>query len=301
MSQKSLRQISVAVASEAGDAVMEMLSGLFARPASSYTDAETGSPVVTVYLEPPFDGAEKQMEAVRDGLARIRECGLDIQPATIEIRGIRREEWADSWKRHFKPIRVGKSLLIKPSWSQCEPVRGQKVMVLDPGLSFGTGQHPTTRFCLRQLAAARRSKTARSFLDIGTGSGILAIAAAKLGYQPVHAFDFDPESVRVARANAGMNSVAAQIRLQRLDLTQLPEIPTRKFDVICANLIFDLLLQEKKRILNRLAPRGRLILAGILASQFPEVETAFVSAGLKLIAAKTENEWRSGAFVRGTI
>ena len=121
--------------------------------------------------------------------------------------GIRHEDWAESWKRHFKPIEIGRRLLIKPSWSRRRPKPHQQVVVLDPGLSFGTGQHPTTAFCLAEVARLVKNAPARSFLDIGTGSGILAIAAARLNYQPIWAFDFDPEAVRMARANAQTNQV----------------------------------------------------------------------------------------------
>ena len=123
------------------------------------------------------------------------------------------EDWAESWKRHFKPIEIGGDLLILPSWSKRKPKTGQAVVVLDPGLSFGTGQHATTSFCLNEIVKLRRSSKASelSLLDGGTGSGILAIAAAKLGYKPVEAFDFDPVSVRVARANATSNGVNRKV------------------------------------------------------------------------------------------
>src|ERR1019366_8464695 len=159
--------------------------------------------------------------------------GLDIGPGRISLLGVSREDWAESWKLHFKPLLIGSALLLKPSWSRRRPGKGQAVVVLDPGLSFGTGRHPTTAFCLRQLVARRRSGESQSCLDIGTGSGILAIAAAKLGYAPVDAFDFDPEAVRIARANARRNGVAARIRFQRRDLTKLPRRSARQYSLIC--------------------------------------------------------------------
>ena len=108
---------------------------------------------------------------------------MKIGAGKIEIAKVKREDWAESWKRHFHPIEIGKTLLVKPSWSKKRPAKNQAVVILDPGLSFGTGQHPTTSFCLHQIARGRKNGTPRpSFLDIGTGSGILAIAAAKLGY-----------------------------------------------------------------------------------------------------------------------
>jgi ribosomal protein L11 methyltransferase len=133
-------------------------------------------------------------------------------------------------------------------------------------------------------------------LDIGTGSGILAIAAAKLGYQPVRAFDFDPESVRVARANARVNQVQAKIKITRDDATKLPLRPPRRYDLVCANLISNLLIAERRRIVAQLNRGGNLVLAGILKSEFAQVQSAFEEQGLKLVAAKNEKEWRSGSF-----
>jgi ribosomal protein L11 methyltransferase len=163
-------------------------------------------------------------------------------------------------------------------------------------LSFGTGQHPTTAFCLQEIVRRLNSGTAQSFLDIGTGSGILAIAAAKLGYAPVKAFDLDPESVRVARENARKNRVAGRLRLTRGDITKLPLHPARKFDLVCANLISNLLIQERRRIVNRLKPGGTLVLAGILADEFAQVERVFADGVLRLASSRVENEWQSGVF-----
>jgi ribosomal protein L11 methyltransferase len=168
--------------------------------------------------------------------------------------------------------------------------------VLDPGLSFGTGQHPTTAFCLEQLAARRATGRQQSCLDIGTGSGILAIAAAKLGYKPVQAFDFDPAAVRVARANAFQNRVAKRVHIFRQDLIRLPLRDGGRFDVICANLTSELLVQQSKRIVRRLRPTGTLIVAGVFKRQFVEVHRAYAAEGLKLIATGNDKEWQSAAF-----
>lgn len=168
--------------------------------------------------------------------------------------------------------------------------------MLDPGLSFGTGQHPTTAFCLRELVRCGKKEACWSFLDIGTGSGILAIAAAKLGYAPVHAFDFDPDAVRVARANARANGVHNQLRIVRRDVAKLPIQPARQYDLICANLISTLLIAERCRIVAQLKRGGRLVLAGILKSEFLAVQKVFAKLGLKPAASKTEKEWRSGSF-----
>jgi ribosomal protein L11 methyltransferase len=168
--------------------------------------------------------------------------------------------------------------------------------VLDPGLSFGTGQHPTTRFCLEQVVAFRDKRMKQSLLDVGTGSGILALAAAKLGYSPVRAFDFDPAAVRIARANAVRNRAADRVRFDRKDVTQAKS--DSRYDLICANLLADLLVAERDRLLAWLKPGGRLVLAGILRSQFRNIQVTYEEAGLNLISHDAQKEWESGAFAR---
>ena len=292
----SLWKLSVAIAPQAEEAVIELLEEVLGQPASVYVDAQSGVTVASVYLSKCSDCSTAKRAALRKGLQRLKTCGLMARLGRISVTKIRKEDWAESWKRHFKPLAIGSGLLLKPSWSRRRPKKNQAVVVLDPGLSFGTGQHPTTRFCLEQLVAVHKSAPARSFLDIGTGSGILAIAAAKLGYRPIEGLDFDPEAVRIARANARQNGVLGHLRLVCRDLTGLPVRNARKYDLVCANLIFDLLLTEKRRILSRLKSRGVLVLAGILRSQFPQVRAAYEHAGLRLTSFKAENEWASGAF-----
>jgi ribosomal protein L11 methyltransferase len=289
---KVLWRVSVKTSVEAEDAVTELLTRVADSSASVYADAETHETIVSAFVSRM---TKSQREELRAGLATLRDCGVTVAPAKISVRKIRRENWAESWKRHFKPLEVSTRLLIKPSWSKRKSKRGQAVVVLDPGLSFGTGQHPTTSFCLEQLARLRRDDTKQSLLDAGCGSGILAIAAVKLGYAPVEAFDFDPEAVRVAKENARVNQV--EPRISRRDLTKLPAMG-KQFDVVCANLIYDLLIAERTKLVNRVAPGGTLVLAGILKEQFAAVKRAFVEAGMKSVAERTVGEWCSGAFVK---
>jgi len=304
-------KVAITTTTEAEEAVTELLYSTFEIPVSSYTDVETKEVTVATYLaENPFVvprsrgrlKAELQTRTVlHDGLQQIKSCGLNIGSGKISCQKVRREDWAESWKRHFKPIDINSALLIKPSWIKRRPKKGQAVIILDPGLSFGTGQHPTTSFCLRQLAshATRNTQHAtHSFLDVGTGSGILALAAAKLGFRPVDAFDFDPESVRIARENARQNGVLRKIHLTRRDVTKLPLRSKEKYNFICANLISTLLIAESRRILARLQPDGVLVLAGILADEFALVQRHYERFGLRLIASRVEKEWRSGAFQR---
>ncbi len=317
MKAKSLWKISVSTLPEADDAVAELMLICFNEPAATYLDLETGISTITAYLlEKP--AWPKTREVLETGLTRIKNCGLQIGTGKISLHKVRRENWAESWKRHFKPLAIGNALLVKPSWSKLRAKKHQAVIILDPGLSFGTGQHPTTSFCLQQVAvhsskiqgpSSKSKKQPRqknskletrnsklSLLDIGTGSGILAIAAAKLGYSPVEAFDFDPEAVIVARANAKRNRVADRIHIHQADVTKLPRRSAKKFSVVCANLISTLLISEQARIAATVQAGGTLVLAGILQKEFAEVRAVYEKAGLRLVAERAENEWQSGAF-----
>ena len=251
---------------------------------------ETGAITVSVHLDKLPTPARVLKSAIIDSI----RASLDMEASAVTVKKLPRENWAESWKRHFKPISIGASLLIKPSWSKRRPRAGQAVVVLDPGLSFGTGQHATTSFCLQKLAAFRQMQARQSLLDIGSGSGILAISAAKLGYRPVNAFDFDPQAVRVSRANALSNDV--RIVFHQKDLTKEPLHPNRQYDIVCANLIYDILISEARKICQRVKPCGRLVLAGLLSTQFSQVREAFEAQGMRLISTQIEKEWQSGEF-----
>jgi ribosomal protein L11 methyltransferase len=260
--RKPLWKISIATTLEAEDVITEMLGGFFSNPASSYFDYEKKTSRVSVFI--PHKISPDILEKIREDLKNLKKCGLEIGSGKISVTQVPPEDWAESWKRHFKPMEIGRVLLLKPSWIKKRPKKGQAVVVLDPGLSFGTGQHATTEFCLQEIVRNAVTLKRQSLLDIGTGSGILAIAAAKLGYKPVCAFDFDPEAVRVARANARSNGVLPKIKIVQDDVTQLSARTNWRYDFICANLISDLLVAERKRIVAQLSPGGILVLAGIL-------------------------------------
>ena len=301
MKSKPLSELVFAIRAEAEEPVVALVERVCGASPAVYLNSETGETRVSVYTEATDAVLGEQQRELAAGLAALRAAGVDPGAGgeSMAVRSVRREDWAESWKKHFKPLAIGGALLIRPSWSQRRAHAGGAEVVLDPGLSFGTGQHATTSFCLRQLVKHRpRGGAARAFLDIGTGSGILAISAAKLGYAPVEAFDFDPAAVRVARDNARQNRVADAVRISQRDLTQVPRASRTRYDVVCANLIFDLLIAERERVVNRLKPAGVLVLAGILATQFPRVVEAYAQVGMQLVATKVEKEWQSGSFVR---
>lgn len=305
LSEETLHHVSVTVASEFEEAVAEVFEIVFGQPAVIFRKEGSAVGSVSVYCGAPRARAMVLRGAVQKAINEaqpMREAGYR---ARVSLKKVRREDWAESWKKHFKPLKIGRSLLIKPSWSRVKLLPGQQCVVLDPGLSFGTGQHPTTEFCLRQLEKRaksaggmgdKKSKGALSFLDVGTGTGILAISAAKLGYGPVEAFDFDPVSVKVARENADGNGIEDKIKFWRGDLKKMASKTRQQYDVICANVEFDVLKSEHAKIIHRLKPQGILILAGILKKQFPAILETYARAGLKLVDQKVKKEWHSGAF-----
>jgi len=289
-----LWHLSLPVSSESEDAVREALFELFGVSPSVYYDAETRASSAHVYL--PSRPASKELEELSQALERVRAAGLALPRQRFALKTIRKEDWAESWKRHFKPLMIRRRLVIRPSWIRKPAPKGCAVVVLDPGLSFGTGQHPTTRFCLEQLVAHRKTAESQSFLDIGTGSGILAVAAAKLGYCPVDAIEIDPQAVRIASLNARKNRVDQKLNIICRDLNQFRS--KDQYDLVCANLIFDLLIDVRRKLIQCVKPSGALVVAGILRTQMPRVLRAFTESGAKLISRHAEAEWESAALVR---
>ena len=297
MKRESLRQVSVTTSLEAEEAVVELLERVFGQPAVVYTNEETHVTVASVYCPDRHEWNAARQSALREGLGKVRASGLNLGRGKITMRRVAREDWSESWKRHFKPIEIGSRLLVKPSWVKRKPRKGQAVVVLDPGLSFGTGNHPTTAYCLRELVAWRKPDIRQSFWDIGTGSGILAIAAHKLGFEPVTAIDFDPEAIRCARANARKNRVRGNVRISLQDVSRMRPNSRQKHHLICANLISNLLLAERERIVSRLHRDGALVLAGILRREFAQVCGSYEALGLRLVRSRAEGEWQSGTLI----
>ena len=289
-------KVSVLTTEAAEEVVAELLNAWLGTPASSYTDLKTGKTAVTVYLNRKPALPKNAQAQLITALKELQGAGRQGR-VTLKLARMARRDWANSWRHHFKPMEIGRRLLIRPSWSRRQSKRGQSVVTLDPGMSFGTGQHPTTGFCLRELVRLRDAKIQQSFIDVGTGSGILAICAAKLGYGPVHALDVDPISIQIARANARKNGVGRKVRFVCRDFTNAKGPPGKQYSIVCANLIANLLLAEKGRLAALVREGGRLVAAGVLKVEFGKIRKAFMGAGFQLVRSRAEGEWRSGTFM----
>jgi len=196
------------------------------------------------------------------------------------------EDWGEGWKKDFRPLDVG-NVRVRPSWISEAPPPGSVEVVLDPGMAFGTGSHPTTSLCLAALSDLLARRPGASVLDVGTGSGLLAIAARKLGAGRVAANDNDPKAVEVARENAAANRAAIEIVAD-----PLPRI-AGAFDVVVANILANTLVALAPEIAGKLAPGGVVLLSGILGPQEHEVRRAYLALGLAPLPGgdRREGEW----------
>lgn len=206
-------------------------------------------------------------------------------PELLE-RVVNSREWEESWKEHFPVLRLGKRLVIAPPWSEVSPTPGQVVVFLDPGLAFGTGHHPTTRRCLLELE--HRVKPGTRVLDVGCGSGILGIAAAKLGAAEVVGLDTDQAAVRATRANEQLNAVGRVVKAHR---GTLPQSDLGVFDLVLGNLSAKALTNLAPHFRGVLATQGVLIGSGLLEERRDEVVAALVAAGLALLEESHDEEW----------
>ena len=205
----------------------------------------------------------------------------------VEERLLEEGEWMESWKKHFTVLHVGR-VVVCPTWKEYSPQPEEVVVMLDPGMAFGTGHHPTTRMCLSELEML--VMPGHRVLDVGTGSGILSIAAAKLGAQHVLAMDTDPLAVKAARANAKINHVQHQVKVQRGTLNTEPTSATG-FDLVVANIYSKLILDLAPAMMALLAPQGSLVVSGITAEHTPDIETRLQSLGLELHHMSREGDW----------
>jgi ribosomal protein L11 methyltransferase len=219
-----------------------------------------------------------------------------VQRPEIVITEIEDEDWNEKWKSFFRPIKVTKNIVIKPSWRNYWKKADEIVIELDPGMAFGTGTHSSTRLCLQaleELAAQLPDTADSSLLDVGTGSGILSIAAALLGIRTVQGIDIDLQAVTCAKKNAAINSVAERVCFEGTPLHNIP----RTFAIIVANILPQTLIDMKDDLIRHLAPSGSLILSGIIQERAREVIDAFRK---ELVFKKEtrEEEWSCLLFQR---
>ena len=282
----SLTVVSCAVPESAVDGLFELIDAELFTP-TAWFDVEKQACRVDVFLE---DAA--QADAVKASLVQAGALlGLSLSPT---LGTLARSDWAESWKRFFHVEKISTRVVVRPSWEPYEAKPGERVILLDPGLSFGTGKHATTQACLRFLDALASENSRRSVLDMGCGSGILAIGAKLLGFEDVRGFDNDPDCIRVSNENASINGVSIPFSLD--DLSH----PYPQTDVVVANILAPVLIQFAAPVAGSVAsgPQARLVVSGILDEQYAAVRAAYQAQGLVEVESLLIENWRSGLFRR---
>lgn len=286
---------------EAVDAVSEILGrfapgGSSVEPAFDLVDEGLGArvdptrPAIVRAYVPARDPASAHRAAreAEAALGHLQAFGL--RPiGELRTRLVDEAAWADAWKAHFPVMRIGRRLVIRPTWRRHRAAPDDVVVALDPGMAFGTGLHPTTRLCLAAIedAVDRGDLAGARVLDVGCGSGILAIAAARLGAASALGLDIDPIAIEATAANARRNRLARRIRAQAGSLPS----GERPFDVVLANLIASVLIALAGPLRDELRPGGLLLASGIFADRETEVADAFRAAGLTVVERATEGDW----------
>lgn len=229
---------------------------------------------------------------IESELNRIKglELGMDLGKLETRTHSVAEEDWTESWKKAFKPFRLGAHMLIKPSWEAVETLPGDHVIEIDPGMAFGTGTHETTGMCVRLVE--KYVKPGDTAIDIGTGTGILAIAAAHMGAKRVLATDLDAVAVRVARENVKINGFEGAIEMRCGDLL---EVVDEQADVVIANIIADVIIGLAAPVKPYVADGGVFICSGIAVNRLEDVLAALGAAGYEVLDTLVEGEWAAVA------
>ena len=242
---------------------------------------------VTAYI-PADERAQDTVAQVREALKRLSgmELGFDAGKLTLETGGMDDEDWAESWKSQYKPYRLGETFVVKPTWEKYEKGPNDRVIEIDPGMAFGSGTHETTGLCVALLE--EKVKPGMRVIDVGTGTGILAIAAAKMGASRVLATDLDPMATRVAAENIALNGLSDTIEAKNGDLL---ETVSEAGDIMVANIIADVICMMAAPARKYIVPDGLFICSGIAREREDEVIAALNEAGYRDLDIREKGEW----------
>lgn len=259
-------------------------------------DIPEGEAKISGYFPEGVD-IEEVMAQVKERTEELREFDIDPGNPVLTVRDVSEDDWANNWKQYFKPIRVSERLTIKPTWENYIPASPEeKIIELDPGMAFGTGTHPTTSLCLRTLEGVIQEGD--EVIDVGTGSGILAIGASRLGASRVLALDLDPVAVSSALENTRLNGLEDRIQVVESDLLSVlkkgssaevnVQLPVR---VVVANILAEIILLFIEDVYEALQPGGYYIASGIYKNKEQSVEEALTAAGFKIEQTVREEDW----------
>ena len=218
--------------------------------------------------------------------SRLEAAGLS--DAEIELVGVNEEDWANSWKEFYKPFKIG-NIVIVPAWENYKAEEGEIIVTMDPGMAFGTGTHETTRLIIGLLQ--KYVRPGMSLLDVGTGSGILAICGAKLGADDCRAYDIDPMSVRVANENIRESGLEGKIICEQSDLLKQAANIAGGYDIICANIVADIIIRMTPDVSPFMSEKTVLLASGIISERCHDVVECFEQNGFKIVEKAEDNGW----------
>jgi ribosomal protein L11 methyltransferase len=280
-------QVSVSVDAELAEAVADVLNrfapGGVAIELPAPSDA-VANQAVTVKAYLPLDSNTARLrEQIEEALWHLGQISPIPAPVFFTVE---EQDWADAWKEHFHPLRIGRHIVIKPTWRESNTVPDDIVIELDPGMAFGTGLHPTTQMCL--LVLEEQVRPGMQVLDLGTGSGILALVAAKLGAESVLALDTDPIAVSSALENVHLNGVGERVVVAQGSLEQASDT----YDLVVVNILAKVIVAlAREGLAERVKPGGRWVVAGIIEPQLSEVEETLKAVGLRVTEHKQIADW----------
>ncbi len=249
-------------------------------------DFPTEGVYVKAYL-PVTSYLGETVEGIKSRLNELLLYGLDLGTGTVTLTEVHEDEWASAWKKYYKPVQISDRITITPVWEEYTPAREDELIIeMDPGMAFGTGTHPTTVLCIRALE--RYLKPGDRVYDVGTGTGILSIAAAKLGASEVLAMDLDEVAVRSAQANIKLNHVSEQVTVKQNNLLDGVDGPV---DVVVANILAEVIIRFTADVARVLVPGGLFIASGIIGAREADVKGALAQVNLAIVETVTIDDW----------
>ena len=231
------------------------------------------------------DALNRIMGSLQEQLFLLKTQNEGLGTLALSLQGVKEEDWAENWKQYYKPFRLGEHMVVKPTWESWDMQEGDLMIEIDPGMAFGTGTHETTAMCVGLI---EKYYQGGALLDVGTGSGILAIAAARLGAKGIVAVDIDPDAVRVARENVAHNGLTGAIDVREGDLLQGL---SQRFQFAVANILAPVICMLAAPLKAHLLPGGRFVCSGIIAEAEGDVNDALLAAGYQIDEIQHKGDW----------
>ena len=247
---------------------------------------DTEETKIMAYFSEEETNLPEKIAAIKEKIRNLTEFGLSIGSGTVELSNVNQEDWESAWKQYFKPVHVTDRIVVKPEWEEYSPQEGEIVIEIDPGMAFGTGTHETTSMCINQIE--KNLKAGDRVIDIGSGSGILSMAAVLLGAEKATGVDLDPVAVRVALENVELNNLQDKIEILHGNLT---DVIREKADIVVANIMADIILILLEDVREFIKDDGLFISSGIIQEKRAAVEARLLEKNFSIVEVETKGEW----------